>query len=72
MKAFATLAVLAVSASALELDSKMVMNEEAEVVVVQESYMETFNVLEDAEYAVAMKQGSGRDHTDWSWFFEHQ
>jgi len=34
--------------------------------------MKTFNVLEDAEVAVAMEQGSGRDHTDWSWKSEHK
>jgi len=42
MKSFATIAALAVSASAY------VAEESVDVVVVQESYMETFNVLEDA------------------------
>jgi len=59
MKAFATLAVLAVSASATQMEPAL-GHVDAEVVVVNESYYETFNVLEDAEIAVAMQQGTGK------------
>lgn len=38
--------------------------------VVDGNYEATFNVLEDAEVAVVLPQGTGRDHTDWSWHFE--
>lgn len=58
MKAFATLAVLAASAAALDIEQSM-------------SYDVTIDVLPDALVADPMPQGTGRDNTDWSWHFEH-
>jgi len=71
MKSLIATTLLAVNAAAVNMTQPTV-SASAEVVVVNEEYYETFNVLEDAEIAVAMQQGTGRDHTDWSWHFESE
>ena len=70
MKSFAAIAVLAVAASAIEIKE----SESIEIVTIHEEgeYFEEIDVLPDAEVAVAMVQGSGRDHTDWSWHWENK
>lgn len=55
MKAFATLA-LAASAAAVEIE--------------RSEYIHAVDVLPDALVADPMPQGTGRDHTDWSWGLE--
>jgi hypothetical protein len=73
MNKFAAIAVLAASASAVELEKTVVVAEE--VTTTGGSFKEydaTFDMLPDEKAMAAMPQGEGRDHTDWSWHLEHQ
>jgi hypothetical protein len=75
MKSFAAAAVLAIAASAIKVDSPVMVEEEVtDVIIITDDrvFEEVFDVLPDEEIAVAMVQGTGRDHTDWSWYWEHQ
>ena len=84
---FATSTILAATAAAANLNAVYEESASVEVIHVSEDFSTTVNVLPDAEIAIAMEQGTGktqifknsnslfpigRDHTDWSWAFEHK
>jgi hypothetical protein len=77
MNKFAAIAVLAASASAVELEQVVTtttVHGGATTTVGGSSFKEysaTFDMLADEKAAQAMPQGEGRDHTDWSWHLEH-
>jgi len=76
MNKFAATAVLAVSVSALELQQTIeaagqVGNVDYVVFGDSKTYDATFDMLPDEKLVAAMRQGEGRDHTDWSWHMEH-
>merc|ERR1719272_410522 len=76
MNTFASIAVLAVSAAAVELNQVEAAGQVGNVDFVvfgdSKAYDATFDMLPDEKLVAAMRQGEGRDHTDWSWHLEHQ
>merc|ERR1719272_134713 len=75
MNKFASIALCA-AVSAVELQQVAVAGEVGNVDYVvfgdSKSYDATFDMLPDEKLVAAMRQGEGRDHTDWSWHLEHQ
>merc|ERR1719272_305436 len=74
MNKFASIALCA-AVSAVELQQVAVAGEVGNVDYVvfgdSKTYDATFDMLPDEKMVAAMRQGEGRDHTDWSWHLEH-
>merc|ERR1719272_1903870 len=74
MNKFASIALCA-AVSAVELQQVAVAGEVGNVDYVvfgdSKTYDATFDMLPDEKMVAAMRQGEGRDHTDWSWHMEH-
>jgi hypothetical protein len=75
MNKFASIAVIAASASAVELTAGPISGTDY-TTILQDGHTKTypaeFDMLPDEIKMMAMKQGEGRDHTDWSWNLEEQ